>query len=77
MHLDHNDATAPLYFVDERQIVAVSRNEKCKVVDVAVLAASPDGAALYKTLGFVTHAQPVERWFYLPTPPLSELRREP
>ena len=41
-----------------------ARDRGCKV---AVLAASPDGASLYKTLGFETHAQPDDRWFYLPT----------
>ena len=42
-----------------------ARERGCKV---AVLAASPDGARLYKTLGFQTHPQPGDRWFYLPTP---------
>jgi GNAT superfamily N-acetyltransferase len=35
---------------------------------IAVLAASPDGARLYESLGFETRAQPADRWFYLPTP---------
>jgi GNAT superfamily N-acetyltransferase len=34
--------------------------------EVAVLAPSPDGAALYRALGFETHRQPPDRWFYLP-----------
>ena len=32
----------------------------------AVLDPSPDGAKLYETLGFETHRQPPDRWFYLP-----------
>ena len=32
----------------------------------AVLGASPDGAMLYRTLGFEAHRQPSDRWFYLP-----------
>ena len=32
----------------------------------AVLGASPDGAMLYRALGFETHRQPPDRWFYLP-----------
>lgn len=32
----------------------------------AVLGASPDGAKLYSSLGFETHRQPRDRWFYLP-----------
>jgi GNAT superfamily N-acetyltransferase len=34
--------------------------------ELAVLAPSPDGAKLYESLGFETHAQPPDRWFYLP-----------
>jgi len=33
---------------------------------IAVLAPSPDGAKLYNALGFETHQQPGDRWFYLP-----------
>jgi len=32
----------------------------------AVLGPSPDGAKLYGALGFETHRQPRDRWFYLP-----------
>lgn len=38
---------------------------------IAVLAPSPDGAKLYTSIGFETHRQPHNRWFYLPTPTLS------
>jgi GNAT superfamily N-acetyltransferase len=34
---------------------------------LAVLDPSPDGAKLYESLGFETHRQPPDRWFYLPT----------
>jgi hypothetical protein len=32
-----------------------------------VLAPTGEGAKLYETLGFETHPQPADRWFYLPT----------
>lgn len=35
---------------------------------LGVLAPSPDGAELYRTLGFEMHNQPPRRWFYLPVP---------
>jgi GNAT superfamily N-acetyltransferase len=34
---------------------------------LAVLDPSPEGAKLYESLGFETHRQPPDRWFYLPT----------
>jgi GNAT superfamily N-acetyltransferase len=34
--------------------------------ELAVLGSSPDGAALYETLGFESHPQPPDRWFYAP-----------
>jgi GNAT superfamily N-acetyltransferase len=34
---------------------------------LAVLDPSPEGAKLYESLGFETHPQPPDRWFYLPT----------
>jgi GNAT superfamily N-acetyltransferase len=34
---------------------------------LAVLDPSPDGAKLYESLGFESHRQPPDRWFYLPT----------
>jgi len=34
--------------------------------ELAVLGPSPDGEQLYKALGFETHPQPPDRWFYLP-----------
>jgi GNAT superfamily N-acetyltransferase len=37
----------------------------------AVLDPSPDGAKLYATLGFETHRQPPDRWFYLPPADVS------
>jgi GNAT superfamily N-acetyltransferase len=40
-----------------------ARDRGCKL---AVLAPSPDGAKLYQALGFETHPQPADRWFYLP-----------
>ena len=40
-----------------------ARKRQC---ELAVLAPSPDGAKLYETLGFETHPQPPDRWFYLP-----------
>jgi len=39
------------------------RRRGCKT---AVLAASPNGAKLYRALGFEAHRQPSDRWFYLP-----------
>jgi GNAT superfamily N-acetyltransferase len=42
--------------------------------ETAVLAPSPDGAALYRSLGFETHPQPPDRWFYLPPPSGSGAR---
>lgn len=41
-----------------------ARNRGCAL---AVLAPSPDGSKLYDALGFETHPQPADRWFYLPT----------
>ncbi|HVH51281.1 MAG TPA: GNAT family N-acetyltransferase [Gaiellaceae bacterium] len=41
-----------------------ARNLGC---DLTVLAPSPDGGKLYRTLGFEQHQQPADRWFYLPT----------
>lgn len=41
--------------------------------DLAVLGPSPDGAALYETLGFESHQQPPDRWFHAPL----ELSRAP
>jgi GNAT superfamily N-acetyltransferase len=46
------------------------RSARERGCSMAVLAASPEGARLYKTLGFETHAQPEDRWFYLPPPTL-------
>jgi GNAT superfamily N-acetyltransferase len=43
--------------------LAEARDRGCAT---AVLAPSPDGAKLYATLGFETHRQPSDRWFYLP-----------
>jgi GNAT superfamily N-acetyltransferase len=34
---------------------------------MAVLAPTPDGTKLYNALGFETHPQPPDRWFFLPT----------
>ena len=48
-----------------RNRVRAARERGCAL---AVLAPSPDGAALYRTLGFETHRQPPDRWFYLPLP---------
>ena len=45
------------------------REARDRGCDSAVLAPSPDGAALYRSLGFETHPQPPDRWFYLPPPP--------
>jgi predicted acetyltransferase len=44
----------------------------CKL---AVLAPSPEGAALYRTLGFEMHRQPADRWFYLPVAQRAERQR--
>jgi GNAT superfamily N-acetyltransferase len=46
-----------------------ARDRRCKV---AVLAASPEGGRLYQALGFKAQAQPADRWFYLPTPPVLD-----
>jgi hypothetical protein len=35
----------------------------------AILAPSPDGAELWRSLGFVESRQPRNRWFYLPFAP--------
>ncbi len=51
--------------------VRESRSDGCHL---AVLAPSPDGAELYRTLGFEAHRQPAGRWFYLP-PALAALSR--
>jgi GNAT superfamily N-acetyltransferase len=40
-----------------------ARERGCKL---AVLGPSRDGEQLYRTLGFETHPQPADRWFYLP-----------
>jgi GNAT superfamily N-acetyltransferase len=43
--------------------VAEARRRGC---EVAVLAPSPDGCALYRTLGFELAPSPPDRWFFLP-----------
>lgn len=52
--------------------LSTARERGCSL---AVLAASPEGAKLYRSLGFETHAQPADRWFYLPPP--AALNRPP
>jgi hypothetical protein len=42
------------------------RDARAEGCEFAVLAPTPDGAKLYKALGFEAHAQPPDRWFYSP-----------
>ncbi|MGN6797420.1 MAG: GNAT family N-acetyltransferase [Gaiellaceae bacterium] len=42
------------------------RDARDRGCSTAVLGASPDGAMLYRALGFETRRQPPDRWFYLP-----------
>ena len=42
------------------------RDARERGCSTAVLAPTEDGAKLYGTLGFETHRQPSDRWFYLP-----------
>ena len=41
-----------------------ARDRGCRL---ALLAPSPDGDALYETLGFESHRQPPDRWFHAPS----------
>jgi GNAT superfamily N-acetyltransferase len=45
------------------------RQARDRGCDLAVLAPSPDGAALYEALGFETYRQAPDRWFYAPLKP--------
>jgi GNAT superfamily N-acetyltransferase len=42
------------------------REARARGCEFAVLAPSPDGEKLYLTLGFESHPQPPDRWFYAP-----------
>jgi GNAT superfamily N-acetyltransferase len=46
-----------------RMRLVIARRAGCRH---AVLAPSPEGAALYRSLGFTTSPTPPDRWFYLP-----------
>ena len=51
--------------------IARLREARARGCTLAVLDSSPEGAKLYESLGFETHRQPPDRWFYLPTPDAS------
>lgn len=44
------------------------REARAHGCQLAVLGPSPDGEQLYLTLGFESHPQPPDRWFYAPFP---------
>ena len=48
--------------------LALARLQEARLrgCELALLAPSPDGAALYATLGFESRPQPPDRWFYAP-----------